>query len=75
MNYTCENCDKTFHKDDMHMIDPVQECLACLEASVDYWYGQYAHAHAHTHNPAAGYDLDDPKHPGWAERKFELVGR
>lgn len=74
MNYTCENCDEDFDLDDMHMIDPVQTCVNCAEADAAYWYDQYR-ASGHQPEVSGGYDLDDPKHPEWAERKFELVGR
>lgn len=73
MDYTCEFCEATKCADDMAILDPVIECRDCADAEEFYWAGQYS-ADAHTHDLAGCYELDDPKHPEWAERLMERAG-
>lgn len=71
-DYTCEFCGEGGDRCDMATLEPVVECHDCARAVADWWYGQYRAEHGAA-DLDGGYDLDDPKHPSWADRQFEKV--
>jgi hypothetical protein len=80
---TCKDCGETWPEAEMARGEDGL-CRDCefdrQEREEAYWYAQYAASRRGAVPVAAedaeddfGYDLDDPKHPTWAERMFDQV--